>query len=376
VLNFTSSSYLGLNHDPEVRERTAAIVRHWGSSLAMPRLLASDVLTARLERELAGLVGAEATLLFPSTLHAAHDVLRLLAGAGGVIAIDERAYPISLAAARSVAWPDGSIMRFRHDDPGSLAEVLSGFTGRDAVAVCDGVYPASGRSASLDAIGHIAARAGATVYLDDAHGLGVLGANPSRAQPYGHGGGGTLLHNGASPGNIAYVSSLSKGLSVPLAFAAGPARFIDYLRITAASVTHSSPPAVPVVAAALATLQRHAECGDELRGRLLNNVRSFRAGVRRLGLPLTSSSLFQIKSVAFASPAAALASGRQLRRHGIWPVIALYPEDHPTGAVLRFVITAAHSDADIEQAIDALFSLSHLRRVDGVRCPIHSGNPV
>ncbi|HEX5164181.1 MAG TPA: pyridoxal phosphate-dependent aminotransferase family protein, partial [Thermomicrobiales bacterium] len=354
VLNFTSSNYLGLSHDPEVRERTAATVRRWGSSLAMPRLLATDSLTAQLERKLAGLVHAEAALLFPSTLHAAHDVLSLLAGDAGLIAIDERAYPISLAAARSVAWPNGEMRRFQHDDPESLARLLAERGQRDAVVICDGVYPANGAPASVRAIGRVAASAGATVYVDDAHGLGVLGAHPGPAQPYGYGGGGTLRYSGAQQGNIAYVSSLSKALGVPLAFAAGPARFIEYLRLTSASVTHSSPPCQLVVAAALATLDRQVACGDALRRRLLYNVRHFRAEANRLGLPLTSNSLFPIQSIAFASPAAAIASGRRLRLHDIWPVLALRPEDHPTGATLRFVITALHTKEDIDEAIDAL----------------------
>src|SRR5690606_9179419 len=103
-------------------------------------------------------------------------------------------------------------------------------------------------------------------------------------------------HTGALPDNIAYVSSLSKALGVPLAFVAGPAAFIDHLRSTSASVVHSSPPALPVIAAALATLLVHAECGDDLRRRLLANVRHFQHGAASLGLPLGTTTAFPIQS--------------------------------------------------------------------------------
>lgn len=354
VLNFTTSNYLGLNADPHVRARTAAAARTWGSSLAVPRLLAAPALTTQLEAALAELVHAEAALLFPSTLHAAHDVLALLAGDAGLIAIDERAYPISLTAARSVAWPRGTIRRFQHDNTRSLARILTYADRSGAVVVCDGVDPASGAPSAVRELGTVAALAGATMYVDDAHGLGVLGEHPSSSIPYGRGGGGTLLFRGAATDNIAYVSSLSKAFSVPLAFVAGPSRFIEYLRLTAPSVTHSSPPALPVIAAARAALERHATCGDMLRQRLLHNVQRFRAGASRRKLPLTSDNLFPIQTIAFASSATAIASGQRLRQAGIWPVLALHPDDQPEGGVLRFVITALHREADIDETLDAL----------------------
>lgn len=362
VLNFTSSNYLGLATDTSIRENASNAFRSWGTSHAAPRILGTDSLTTQLESALAELVQRQAALLFPSTLHAAIDVLTLLSGVHRHTLIDERAYPISVSAARLATRDRGRLTRFRHNDPGSLARLLSGPPRiNNAVIVCDGVYPESGYPASLREITGIAARAGATVFVDDAHGLGLYGMHPSGDVPYGRGGGGSVLYAGAEPENVAYVSSLSKALGVPLAFAAGSATFIEKLRTSSASVVHSSQPAIPVVAAALATLEHHNLHGDDLRRGLLARVRCFRRGVTQIGLPLTTAGEFPVQSIRFPSAEAAISTGLALRRQRIWPVIALGSGSPAGAATLRFVITTSHTRDDLDLAIRTLAQTSRQR---------------
>ena len=355
VLNFTSSNYLGLANHAPIRAHAGNAVQSWGTSHAAPRILATDSLTSELETAIAELVQREAVLLFPSTLHAAIDVLTLLATGDRHVLVDERAYPISVSAARLVIRDRKRLIRFRHDDAGNLERLLAGPSPiKHAVIVCDGVYPESGRPASLREIAEVAARGGATVFVDDAHGLGLLGANPSDDMPYGRGGGGSVLHTAARAENIVYVSSLSKALGVPLAFVAGSAPFIQELLATSASVVHSSPPAIPVVAAALATLKHHSRHGDKLRLRLFALVRYFQEEAVRHDLPLTIGSDFPLQTIRFSSPNAAISTGLTLRRQGIWPVIALGSESANNPAAVRFVITASHSRRDLDLAVRAL----------------------
>jgi 8-amino-7-oxononanoate synthase len=358
VLNFAATNYLGLSQHPHLLKSMLGTVSIWGTSLGMPRLLATDSLTAHLERKIARLTRQQKALMFPSTTHIALDVLPLLAGREGVLFLDEWAYPISLEGARAAAQRGARLHRFPHNDPCALARALQSHARvPDKVIVCDGVYSAGGQPASLHEIERLARRFDAVVYVDDAHGIGLLGEAPGRKMPYGYGGGGTPRYLDVAAGNILHVGSLSKAFGVSVAFVAGPASFIDYLHTAAASYTHSSPPALPVLAAALAALQVHTTQGDALRRRLAARARGFLAGLAGGGVNLPANRLFPIQTLPFASPQAAEAAARQLRRQGIWGVLQFNPPDHPAGGVVRFVLSAAHRPADIDAAVGAILRL-------------------
>lgn len=355
VLNFTSSNYLGLSRHPQVVHATDAAAAAWGVSLATPRLLATDRLTRRLEQAVATLVGQEAALVFPSTTHVALDLLPLLAGPRGVLFMDAQAYPISRAGAALAAQCGAQIHHFPHNDVQGLARALAAHTRNpDKVIVCDGFYPAGGHPADLLAFARLAHRFDAVIYVDDAHGIGVLGANSTSAYPYGHGGGGTPHFLGVPVGNIVHVGSLSKAFGVPVAFVAGTRHFCDYLRATVGSYAHSSPPAIPIVAAALAALHVHAKYGELLRDRLVRRVRHFRANLAKAGITVASSSLFPIQTLCFPTPALTRYVGRELRQQGIWAVAQFNPPDCPSGGVLRFVITAQHTIDNIDAATERI----------------------
>jgi 8-amino-7-oxononanoate synthase len=348
VLSFASARYLGRDLHRDTPRVLYQAAKRWGLSLGMPRLLARDPWTVQLERLLANLTGQEAALLFPSTTHLALDVLPLLAGPGGALLLDAQAYPISLEGARAAGARGATIARFQHNNPGSLERALAALAkrrlaeGARRVIVVDGVYAAGYHPAPLDRLHALAGRYGAWLYVDDAHGLGVLGRAPSPAQPYGQGGGGTPAFFGLPPGRVLHAASLSKAFGVPLAFAAGPARCIRALHARAASILHSSPPAIPLAAAACAALRAHAACGDELRARLLQRVKQFRAQI-----PAAGDHAFPIQTLFFPTASAAWQAALRFRKRGIWPVLQLHPPDNPQGGALRFLITADHTEEDL-----------------------------
>lgn len=353
VLNFAATNYLGLSRHPWVTRAAARAAREWGISLATPRILAVDRLTEQLEAALARFVGQEQALIFPSTTHAALDVLPLLAGPRGALFLDAWAYPLSVAGAYAATRAGARVATFPHDDARALARMLEAHGAAGAVVVCDGVYPATGRPAALRPIERAARDWGARVYVDDAHGFGLLGARPDATMPYGYGGAGTPAHLAIAPGQIIQVGSLSKALGVPVAFVAGPSGPISRLRAAAPTYTHCSPPALPVLAAALAALHAHERHGDKLRQRLAGLVRRFQHGLIGLGLAAQPDTLFPIQALLLSSSGAAHAAALALRRRGIWAVLQAGASEH-SGAALRFALTALHTRADIDLLLDAL----------------------
>jgi 8-amino-7-oxononanoate synthase len=355
VLNFAGTNYLGLGRHPALQRAMVDSIGRVGVSLSMPRVLATDPATRRLEQGLAKLVGQEQALVFPSTTHAVLDVLPFLAGAAGVLFLDAWTYPISVQAAALAQRGGARVCVFAHNDVKALGRLLAKHgAAANKVIVCDGVYSAGGGQARLREFARLAQMYGATVVVDDAHGLGVLGKDPSAAAPYGHGGGGVLLHQAAPASHVIYVGSLSKAFSVPLAFAAGPERLMAALGKAAGAHIHSSPPALPIVAAAGAALQLNRVCGDWLRDRLLARVRQFRRGFAEQGLVLSPQMDFPIQSLRVAEPAAAIDTARALRRQGIWAVVQIGPADYAGGAVLRFLLTAQHTPATVAMTARAV----------------------
>jgi len=231
-----------------------------------------------------------------------------------------------------------------------VARLLSARSAAGSVVICDGVYPSTGRAAALRAIERVARAAGALVYVDDAHGIGLMGAHPSVAMPYGHGGGGTSAHLGIAPGHVVHVGSLSKALGVPVAFVAGPAEPIAHLRVAAPTYTRCSPPALPVLGA----LRVHARDGEALRQRLAGLIRRFQRGLHQLGRAPQTGTLFPIQTLLFPTPLAAQAVARALRRQGIWAILQIGSNEHSGGGGLRFALTALHTPADIDLLVEAL----------------------
>jgi 8-amino-7-oxononanoate synthase len=366
VVNFCSANFLGYNCTGQAESRLPGCF-----SLGMPRGLAETPLSAQVEARLARLVGQEAALIFPSTTHAALDILPLLAGRRGTIFLDEQAYPISRQGAVVAQAQGARIFSFGHNDPGDLARKLEaswGFAGKgsgirdfprhllksqpgvgqgERVIVCDGVYPLGGELAPLRALEQLARLNQAVLYVDDAHGLGMLGRSPDATHPLGRGGGGSAQFADLPPGNLVVVGSLSKAFGVPLAFAAGPAEFIQMLRELAGSLVHSSPPALPVLAAARRVLRLHRRQGEARRRRLLANIRLFRRSLETMGLQPGGLALLPVQSLHYAAPEAAWQAARALRAAGFWALMQPGPVDNPAGGALRFVLSALHTPAQI-----------------------------
>jgi 8-amino-7-oxononanoate synthase len=353
VLNLASPRYLGRDLHHRSAPAIYQTILNWGLSLGMPRLFATDHLTVQLEERLAQLVGQEAALLFPSTAHLALDVIPLLAGPRGMILLDQLAYPISKQGVNAAVQRGARSVNFRHNDTAAMEQAIKSGAGpgeSDRVIVVDGVYPSGFQPAPLQQIDILARQYGSVIYIDDAHGLGVLGRDAARCPPYGRGGGGTPGWANLPPGRVLHAGSLSKAFGVPLAFAAGPARFIRFLRASSSSILHSSPPAIPLVAAALAALKAHQICGDELRIRLVQRVKHFRRCLTEAGINLTGDHLFPIQTLFLPSAQLAWQAARMMRQRGVWTVLQIHPPDHPGGSVLRFILTADHTSDAIDQA--------------------------
>jgi 8-amino-7-oxononanoate synthase len=174
-INLGSNNYLGLANDSRVIEAAQAAVRQFGTSTSGSRVLNGTTrLHLALEEELADHYGAEAAVLTSSGINANLALLSTLGSPGDVLLVDAHAHASVHAGA---AASRGTVSRFRHNDLQSLRQRLDALDARaGAVIVVDGVYSMTGETAPLEEMAQLCDSYGARLVVDEAHGLGVLGA--------------------------------------------------------------------------------------------------------------------------------------------------------------------------------------------------------
>lgn len=355
VVDFASCNYLGLDLHPDVMDAVDPMVREWGVHPSWTRAVASPEPYLKLEKRLAALVGAVDTVVFPTVSLLHLGVLPTLAGPRGAILLDEYAHHSIREAAELAGSRGTQVLTFRHNDLTDLTEKLRATESRSArIIAVDGVYSMSGSHADLGSLLAVAETFDATVYVDDAHGFGVLGENPGIGAPYGGRGNGVHRHLGLLADKIVYVAGLSKAYSSMGAFVTcrEPA---DRLRLmTASTLIFSGPVPTASLASALAGLDVNDREGDAIRHRLHHLTTTLADGIRDLGLEVSNASGFPILTVQFGPPDAVVAACRLLWDHGILITPTLFPAVPMAKGGVRFSVTAANSDDDIDRALTAL----------------------
>src|SRR5438132_11890197 len=174
LADFGSSSYLGLDVDEQIRRAVPGYLSAWGTHSSRPRLMGSPLLFERAEGVLADLIGTEDALLFPTVMDLHMSVIPVLAGSGSVF-VDARAQrPVSEGC--DVARSKGAtVQRFRHADPRDLERLLGQSRASPRLVCMDGVSAMTGNVPDIRAFASIVRRHDALLYIDDSHGLGVMG---------------------------------------------------------------------------------------------------------------------------------------------------------------------------------------------------------
>jgi 8-amino-7-oxononanoate synthase len=340
VLMLAGSNYLDLAGDPRVIAAAAAAAEEFGTAATGSRLINGNLaLHEALEAELARFTGHEAALVFSSGYMANLGVLGALVGPGDVIVSDSLNHASIIDACR---LSRAETRVFRHNDPEDFARVAAGLAGfRRRVFVADGVYSMDGDVARLGELVPIARAHDMVVVLDDAHGLGVLGAR----------GGGTAEHCDVSVDLL--IGNLGKALGSFGAFVACSAAVREWLVNAARSFIFTcalAPPALGAARAALALV----ESEPERRKLLLERAERLRAGLAEAGYDTGESTTQIVPAIVGENDAVMSLCERALER-GVYAQGIRHPSVPHGSARIRFTPTCAHSADEIERVV-ALFA--------------------
>jgi 8-amino-7-oxononanoate synthase len=358
LVDFASCNYLGLDLDPEVIEAIPGYLRRWGTHPSWSRMLASPALYPQVEDRLTGLLGAEDSLLLPTLTHIHAAVIPILAS-DGTIFVDSRAHKTVWDGCVVARGHGASLQRFPHHDSQALQELLRQHSKGPRVICMDGVNSMTGNPPDLPAFAALAREHDALLYLDDAHGFGVVGERaPDEPCPYGVRGNGVVRHLGETYDHLILTGGFSKAYSSLLAFIACPPALKRLLKVAAPPYLYSGPSPIASLAGALVGLEVNHVRGDELRAVLYARTRRVLDHLDKLGAATLNTSGFPIIEVPLADPEDLPRAGRFLLDHGIYATLAFYPGVPRQEVGFRLQLTAAHTDQEVDELLAVLDELA------------------
>jgi 8-amino-7-oxononanoate synthase len=340
VINLCSYNYLGLANHPEVIEAaTAALSKYGMGACGSPTLSGMTDLHRELEHSMADFLGRDDVMLFNSGFGGALGTISGLLRKNDVAVLDNRSH---------LSLRDGAVLsrcrldRFEHNDPASLDAALERRKGKRALVIIEGIYSMDGDLAKLDELLRVAEAHSASVFIDEAHSMLGCGRNGRGA--------GELL--GVEDRIQLVYGTFSKAFGALGGFVAGPKETLDYLRFYAHSYVYSCA-LPPVVIGAILKALEISKRDPQLRTRLWQNAEYFRTQVNALGID-TGASATYIMPLVVGDRERMYRIGHELRRRGLFVAPVDYPAVPEDGICFRACVTANHTRADLDEALNIL----------------------
>ena len=343
VLNFCANNYLGLANHPALIAAAHTALDRWGYGLASVRFICgTQEIHRELEQRLSAFLGVEDTILYSSCFDANGGAFETLLSAEDAVISDELNHASIIDGIRLC-----KAQRFRYKNC-NLADLEAQLKAADAakarfkLVVTDGVFSMDGFIAPLREICDLAERYGALVMVDDSHAVGFMGQT----------GRGTPEHCGVM-GRIDLISgTLGKALGgASGGYLSGKKEIIALLRQRSRPYLFSNSLAPAIVASSLAALDL-ISTSTAFRDRLEENTKFFRAGLTAAGLTLKPGA-HPIVPVMLGDAALSQRFAARMLEKGVYVVGFFYPVVPQGAARIRTQVSAAHSRADLESAINA-----------------------
>ncbi len=358
LADFASCNYLGFDLDKEIIDAVPAYLEAWGTHPSWSRLLGSPVLYEQIEERLTDLLGCEDSLVLPTITHIHMSVIPLLA-ASGTVFLDARAHKTIYDGCQVARSRGAAIRKFRFEDPDHLDELLEAERDPTRLVCMDGVNSMTGNAPDLPAFAEVARRHGALLYVDDAHGFGVIGERTAdESSPYGSRGNSIVRHVGETYDNIVLVGGFSKSYSSLLAFIACPTELKQLLKVAAPPYLYSGPSPVASLATVLAGFDVNESRGDELRRTVFRHTSRVLEAMARCGVHTPNHSALPIIEIPLRDHERIDAVGRILFDSGVYVTLAAYPLVPKNEVGFRAQLTAANTDAEVDALIAAIEELA------------------
>ncbi|MEA2482000.1 MAG: 8-amino-7-oxononanoate synthase [Thermoleophilaceae bacterium] len=346
-----SNNYLGLTRDPRVKDAARAALEEYGPALTGSRFMnGTTPLVLELEREIADWMETEDAIVYTTGYQANVGVLATLLGPTDTVIADTGDHASIMDG---IAMSRAKVRPFRHNRLEKLEQMLERATGDGGgvLVVVDGVFSMEGDVCDVPRVVELCRSHGARLMVDEAHGVGVLGARGAGASE--------LL--GAEEGVDLRMGTFSKSLASCGGFIAGPAEVIDFLRVQSRAFMFTAAGVPAAVGAALGALRViRSPDGIELLARLHDNAAYLRRGLKELGFRVIDAG-FMPDGTEIVTPIVPVLVGddwdavelwKALYDGGVYTNVAIYPAVQRGGALLRTSVMATHEREHLDRALE------------------------
>ena len=341
VLMFGSNSYLGLTNHPRIKEAAIEAVRKYGTGCAGSRFLNGTLdIHLQLENELAAFVGKDEALVYSTGFQVNLGVLSCLTGRRDTILCDELDHA-SIVDGRRLSF--STLRKFKHNDMEHLERELQRCD-PDTIKliVVDGVFSMEGDVTNLPEIVRLKDKYNASIFVDEAHGLGVLGRQ----------GRGTCDHFGLSNDVDLIMGTFSKSLATIGGFVAGDKEVINYIRHNARSYIFSASNTPAATAAAIEALHIMQEEPERIEN--LWNVTNYALkNFRELGFEIGATST-PIIPIYIRDTEKTFMVTKMLWDEGIFINPVVPPACSPQDTLIRFSLMATHTKEQVDRALEGM----------------------
>ncbi len=359
LTDWASCNYLGFDLDEEIIAAVPEYLARWGTHPSWSRLLGNPALYPLIEERLAGLLGSEDALVLPTITHIHMSVIPVLVG-DGTIFLDGRAHKTIYDGTMVAAGHGASVVRFRHNDVEHLEELMrASDPAQPRIVAMDGVNSMTGNAPDIAAFARLAREHDLLLYVDDAHGFGVIGERAAdELCSYGKRGNSLVRHVGESYESVVLVGGFSKAYSSLLAFIACPSEIKQMLKVAAPPYLYSGPSPVASLATVLTGLDVNEARGDALRADICTKTARVLECLEQIDAVTPNHSGFPVIEIPIAHHEQIAEVGRILFDRGIYVTMAVYPLVPRDEVGVRVQITAANTDAEIDRLIISLTDLA------------------
>lgn len=344
VLMFGSNSYLGLSDDPRLKEAATAAIRKYGTSCSGSRFLNGTLdLHEELEAKLAKFVGKEDAVTWSTGFQVNLGAVSALGMRGGFTFLDALDHACIIDGSR---LGFAEVRKFAHNDMVSLEKKLAGTPAEAGkLIVVDGVYSMEGDIAPVPELVRLSKEYGATLMIDDAHGLGVLGEN----------GTGTASHFGLTDEVDIIMGTFSKSFGSLGGFIAADRDIVNYLKHTSRTLIFSASMSAAAVAAASRAIDIMIE-EPERREKLWTLTRHAQKAFREAGFDIghTQSPIIPL---FVRDTTAAMKIVRMAYDNGVFITPVIAPAVPENDVLIRFALMATHSIAQVDEAVEKLTAI-------------------